>query len=350
MLARSKFFGPAGRRCHWRNVVVVLFILLARANAGAEDSTTRVPHPVELQALRLRDPYIWPDTNSQTYYLFNSTGQRGPNNRAAIVAFTSKNLRTWMGPYVIFETPEHFWAQRGIWAPEFHTFKGKDYLFTTFNSTDLLEPQRPGWPPLVKRGTQILVGDSPLGPFKPFNDGSTTPGTMMTLDGTFWVEDGVPYLIYAHEWVQIKDGAIEMIRLKGDLSGTIGSPTFLFHASEAPWVRAVPNYDGYVTDAPWIYRTKQGRLLMLWSSFGIHGYAVGVARSKSDKLAGPWMQQPHPLYGNDGGHAELFRRFDGQLMMILHQPNGAPNERARLFEVEEAGDNVQLEEPGTSTK
>ena len=31
-----------------------------------------------------------------------------------------------------------------------------------------------------------------------------------------------------------------------------------------------------------------------------------------------------------------------QLMMILHQPNHAPDERARLLEVEDTGDTLQL--------
>jgi hypothetical protein len=28
----------------------------------------------------------------------------------------------------------------------------------------------------------------------------------MALDGTLWVEDGVPYMIFCHEWIQITDG------------------------------------------------------------------------------------------------------------------------------------------------
>jgi hypothetical protein len=38
----------------------------------------------------------------------------------------------------------------------------------------------------------------------------------------------------------------------------------------------------------------------------------------------------------------LFHRFDGRLMMILHTPNHPPLERAKLFEVEDLGDTLQL--------
>ena len=38
----------------------------------------------------------------------------------------------------------------------------------------------------------------------------------------------------------------------------------------------------------------------------------------------------------------LFRRFDGQLMMVLHQPNEGGRERARLFEIEDTGDSLRI--------
>jgi arabinan endo-1,5-alpha-L-arabinosidase len=41
----------------------------------------------------------------------------------------------------------------------------------------------------------------------------------------------------------------------------------------------------------------------------------------------------------------LFRRLDGQLMMILHGPNKTPNERAQLFEIEDAGDTLRSKKP-----
>jgi arabinan endo-1,5-alpha-L-arabinosidase len=46
----------------------------------------------------------------------------------------------------------------------------------------------------------------------------------------------------------------------------------------------------------------------------------------------------------NGGHPMLFHRFDGQLMLMLHQPNKVPNERARLLEVEDLGDTLRLKD------
>ena len=89
------------------------------------------------------------------------------------------------------------------------------------------------------------------------------------------------------------------------------------------------------------FGTKSGALLMLWSSYGPQKYAVGIARSKSGRLAGPWEQLPDPLWADDGGHPMLFKTFDGRLVMVIHQPNRKV-ERARFFEVEDLGDTVRL--------
>ena len=174
---------------------------------------------------------------------------------------------------------------------------------------------------------------------------ATLPPDMMTLDGTFWVEDGVPYMVFCHEWVQIKDGTVEYVRLADDLSATAGEPKRLFNGSDAAWSQKSGQYGCHVTDGPWLYRTKTGKLAMLWTSGGYKGYTTGLAISDSGKLAGPWRQQAEPIYGangEDGGHAMMFKRLDGQLMMILHSPNIVPKERAVLLEMEDLGDTLRV--------
>ncbi|MFT3829085.1 MAG: family 43 glycosylhydrolase [Opitutaceae bacterium] len=297
---------------------------------------------VRREALRARDACIWPDPAAKTYTMYFAA--RGPHRRAAVAAYTSTDLETWTGPQYVFESPADWWADRGIWAPEMHEYKGKFYLFLTFDSSHAFPEQWRDWLPRVKRASQILVADHPLGPFQPFANAPTLPEDMMTLDGTLWVEDGAPYMVFCHEWVQIKDGTVEMIRLKDDLSGTVGQPKRLFHGSDAPWSQKSPQYGGHVTDGPWLHRTRSGKLLLLWSSFTPDGYAVGLATSDSGKLAGPWRQSPTPLFTANGGHPMLFRRFDGQLMLALHQPNITPREREQFLEIDEVGDTLVLKQ------
>lgn len=296
---------------------------------------------VRLADVRMRDVGILVDEATRTYYAVSSGGR-------SVRLYTSKDLVTWEGPRTIFQTPPGFWGDaniRSIWAPELHAYHGKFYLFLTFDTDSPFAEQWRNWLPRVKRGSQVLVSDSPFGPFTPFHNHSTLPVDMMTLDATLWEEDGVPYMVFAHEWVQIKDGTIEMVRLADDLSETVGEPVRLFSASDAPWARKQAPWDSYVTDAPWLHRSKSGKLLMIWSSFGDGGYTVGIAESTSGTLRGPWVQQPEPLFAEGGGHAMLFRRLDGQLMMVLHQPNDGGRERARLFEIEDTGETLRVAAP-----
>lgn len=117
----------------------------------------------------------------------------------------------------------------------------------------------------------------------------------------------------------------------------------MFKASEAPWVsnrgKKSEKQPTYVTDGPCLYRTKTGKLLMLWSSYRDGLYAETLAYSTTAKLRGP-RKQGDVLVGNDSGHGMLFESFDGKLMMVLHQPfRGA---RGKLFEMEDTGDTLRV--------
>jgi arabinan endo-1,5-alpha-L-arabinosidase len=163
----------------------------------------------------------------------------------------------------------------------------------------------------------------------------------MTLDGTLWLEDGVSYMVFCHEWVQIKDGTIEYVRLKDDLSEMIGEPIRLFDGSDAAWSKKSDPYGCHVTDGPSLYKSRSGKLFMIWSSGGDAGYTTGIAVSESGKLAGPWRQQTEPIYGQDGGHGMLFTTFEGRLMMALHAPNDRAA-RPRIFEMEDTGETLRI--------
>ena len=104
------------------------------------------------------------------------------------------------------------------------------------------------------------------------------------------------------------------------------------------------SYDRYVTDGCFLYKMKSGKLLMVWSSFAETGYAVGIAELTTGKLAGLWKQHPEPLMDENGGYGMLFRTFDGNLCLVLHQPDSpGGQERARLFEIENTGDTLHKE-------
>lgn len=308
---------------------------------------------LRLPEIRLHDPCIVADQASRTYYLYTTAPVRMTGTgRAGTFAYTSRDLATWEGPHVVFDCPDDTWADatQMAWAPEVNVYQGRYYLFTTLHNParalETLIPSRPNH----MRATVIAVSDSPLGPFTMLKtDEPVTPPEFMTLDGTLHVDrSGKPWMVYAHEWLQKIDGTIEAIPLTDDLAGAAGPPIHLFKGSDAPWLNAQikPHARGahYVTDGPQFYRTKTGRLLMLWcsyekNSFGNDGYVQTIARSTSDELQGPW-EQLEPLVGNDSGHGMLFRTFEGQLMLVVHQP--FVNARGKLYEIEDTGDTVRV--------
>jgi hypothetical protein len=148
-------------------------------------------------------------------------------------------------------------------------------------------------------------------------------------------------MVFCHEWVQITNGTVEYVQLKDDLSEAVTEPKVLFHGSEAAWSKTGKEHGNNVTDGPYLYKSKSGKLFMIWSSGGEGGYTCGIAISDSGKLAGPWKQQDQPLYAQDGGHGMLFTTFDGKLMMVLHSPNGRMA-RPRVFQMEDTGETLRV--------
>ncbi|SHM14757.1 Beta-xylosidase, GH43 family [Flavobacterium flevense] len=317
--------------------IVMLFVVVTSSNAQLK----------KLEDIRVRDPYIFADEKSKTYFLYVQTGNRLVDNDTikGVEVYKSKDLKMWSGPTTVFAAPKEHWGKRMIWAPEMHHYKGKYYLFVTFTG-DEMQIKSNNKPKQYQRGTQILVSDSPLGIFKSFRNQSTTPVDWMSLDGTLWVENKKPYMIFCHEWAQIQDGTMELIQLKKDLSGTVGKPKSLFHATDAKWVKSLSStgfkYHGYVTDGGFMYRTKTGKLLMIWSSFGDKGYSLGQAISETGSIKGPWKQIDKLIFEENGGHGMIFKTFEGKLMITLHQPNNGENERTKLYELIDNLDYLEL--------
>ena len=115
---------------------------------------------VKLADVRMRDVCILADEKTKTYYAISSTMANNVEGgrRPALRVFTSKDLRSWEGPHIVFQTPEKFWGDiniKAIWAPELIAYKDKYYVFATFDTDSLLPEQWRNWLPRVKRGTQV---------------------------------------------------------------------------------------------------------------------------------------------------------------------------------------------------
>lgn len=325
-----------------------------------------------LSEFRAHDPFVLPVAQDRTYRLYSG----GPDaaGRPGVVVRTSTDLRTWSAPRSVFTVPQGTWADptAGPWAPEVHAWNGRYHLFTTLHqgATELPEVRQGGTRIALStddprwrlspsaRGTVVAVSDSPDGPFELLDPtGPVPPREFMTLDGTLFVDDaGQPWMVYAHEWVQILDGTVEAVPLTADLGRAAGAPVHLFRASEASWHRTrrpgTSALAPYVTDGPQLRRLPGGALAMLWSSYrdgegtsdgdgAGREYVQTWAISRSGDLGGPWEQRD-VLVGGRAGHGMLFDTFDGRTMLILHRGMGTPVVRAELHEVRLAPDAVEV--------
>ncbi len=298
-------------------------------------------YPLTLPQMRVRDPFIVADASTKTYFLYAQGGNRPNNDNAdlGVEAYRSKDLVRWSKPTQVFERPKSgFWGTPPIWAPEVHKLGDAYYMFATLRGREGL------------MGSQIMRAEQPGGPFVVHGDEANTPPQQRCLDATPWIEaDGSHWMVYCQEWTQLGDGVVRAVRMSGDWSRRIGEPILLFTASHAPWVGAYPKEGQYVTDGPFLYRTKDRTLLMIWSSFTKKGgYAIGLVRSESGTVKGPWKHQPEVLYGNqgqDGGHGMIFRDFSGNLRLTFHQPNGGALERPNILNLKETGDTLVVASP-----
>ena len=216
------------------------------------------------------------------------------------------------------------------WAPEVHKYRGAYYMFATFTRREC-----------GLRGTFILRAESPVGPFEPHSKCAVTPDEWECLDGTFYVDEyGKPYMIFCHEHTQIIDGSICYMPLKDDLTAAAGEPSLLFHASEPYWVGEKKEGVHYVTDGPFIYRGKGGRLFMIWSTFIGGKYAECLVEFEGGRLGDRFVHLS-PLIADDGGHGMIFSA-EGRLYLSLHSPNKSGLERPTFIELYDSGEEIRL--------
>ncbi len=101
-------------------------------------------------------------------------------------------------------------------------------------------------------------------------------------------------MIYCGEWLQNWNGTIERIRLKDDLSGTIGEGEILFRAFDSPWSREI--IDGKespskVTDGPcsepaqdaWVCCGQAGYMTNTHKAWPTPSQALSTVRGYSSK-------------------------------------------------------------------
>ena len=289
---------------------------------------------IESSIKKLRDPFIL--VEGGVYYAYG-TGVPDMTdwNDTSYACYKNTSGRLdgeWARLPQIYVNPPH--AIKNRWAPEVHKYKGKFYMFTTYFSDQTNH-----------RGSTILRSESPEGPFVEITNGHITRPDWDCIDATFYVDrDGQPWMIFVHEWTCTEDriGRMAAAKLSDDLTHFISDPVELFRADDPKWAGGRG-----VTDGCFMYDTEDGGLIMLWSNFDDHGYAVGVARSSNGRVDGEWIQEETPIFSRsmtgkyDGGHGMIFK--DGEKLFItFHLPNDTPLERPHFLEICEEENGLRL--------
>lgn len=156
-------------------------------------------------------------------------------------------------------------------------------------------------------------------------------------------------MVFCHEWTQVGDGTVCAVELSSDLKKAVGNPKLLFKASDATWVSEVKGSKGlgepdagYVTDGPFLFRTENGKVMMIWSSFSKGKYCEAIAYSDNGGLFGRWTQDMRLLLTEDGGHGMLFRNKAGKLYFVCHKPNVFLKERPYFIPIIEKDDSIYV--------
>lgn len=267
--------------------------------------------------INIRDPFVVYENNICCLY-----GTRAANfgrKTGGFDVYTSVDLENWSAPTECFSSEKYNLNREVNWAPEVHKYGGSYYMFATFTQDNNL------------RGTHVLKAESPLGPFVPHSDGAVTPKDWECLDGTLYIENGIPYLVFCHEHTQIIDGTVCYIRLSDDLKHSIGEPTYLFSGSSPFYIDKKADGEHYITDGPFMFRNEKNELLMLWSTFIKDKYAECLVKFEDGTITGKFYHL-NPLITDDGGHGMIFR-FGNDLILTYHSPNISSSEHPVFLKI-----------------
>lgn len=275
--------------------------------------------------INIRDPFVL--VYNDKYYMYGTRADNFGQKTGGFDVYVGTDLENWSVPKEVFNSEKHGMNTWVNWAPEVHFYNGAFYLLATFTKSNGL------------RGTYILRSDTPDGEFVPHSDGAVTPWEWECLDGTLHFENDKIYCVFCHEHTQILDGAVCYVELSSDLTHAVTEPTELFAASSF-LKREATEKDHCVTDGPFLYRKKDGKLLMIWSTCD-NGYKQCVAQSDNGSVCGKWSHLP-TLFDDDGGHGMIFKDLKGNLKLTLHCPNISLQEKPVFFDIAETENFLEI--------
>ncbi len=278
------------------------------------------------QDINIRDPFVL--VYDEKYYMYGTRAKNFGYKTCGFDVYIGTDLENWSEPKQVFDSQKFGYNTQVNWAPEVHMVGDSFYMFATFTKPDGL------------RGTYVLKSDSPDGEFMPHSKGAITPDGWECLDGTLYREDGKLYCVFCHEHTQILNGTICYVQLNDDLTQAVTQPIELFDAGSFLKREASESCHN-VTDGPFFYRMKNGRLLMIWST-STGKYVQCIATSDNGSITGKWNHLK-PLFDEDGGHGMIFTDLNNKLRLTLHCPNDSEYEKPVFYTLKETDETLVIE-------
>lgn len=275
--------------------------------------------------INIRDPFVL--VHNGKYYMYGTRANNFGCLTGGFDVYVSDDLENWSEPVAVFDSEKFGFNTHVNWAPEVHYYNDVFYMLATFTKSNGL------------RGTYILKSETPDGAFVPHSEGAVTPWEWECLDGTLHIENDKAYCVFCHEHTQIYDGTICFVELSEDLTRAVSEPKELFAASSFLNRTATKEVHN-VTDGPFMYRNKNGDLLMIWSTCD-NGYKQCIAKSDNGSVEGEWHHLP-PIFTDDGGHGMVFEDLNSNLRLTLHCPNISLKERPVFFDIKENDGTLQI--------
>ena len=122
--------------------LTLLALLLLLVPASAQRPRRQLQRGTyTLDQIRWRDNCVLADPVSKTYIMVGPAGR-------SVMSYKSKDLIHWTGPDIIYTAADDVWGDikiNSIWAPELHYYKGKYYLFQTFDTSEKFGEQWRNW-------------------------------------------------------------------------------------------------------------------------------------------------------------------------------------------------------------
>ena len=294
-------------------------ILLATAGIAQTHNTYTNPlRTADGKMIRVADPFVF--RYDSLYYMTGTTRQN-----SGFDCYSSPDLVHWTFLGEAYTKPEGHPGTGGFWAPEVFVYRGKFYM--TYSSYN---------PKTRIMLTSLAVADSPEGPYRDLYSPWFDFG-YSAIDCHIFQDDDPErslYLFFSRNTSRpgISIGQNYVVRLKDDLSGTMGAPEIVVEADQ-PW-EMVDWESNRATEGAFVFKYN-GKYYMTYSANNTGYEYYGVGYATADHPMGPWTKaEENPILATDlsrgvsspGHNSIVFSPDSTERFIIYHRhadPEGA---------------------------